>query len=230
MRTIVISGARKGIGRFLAEYYLARDYQVVGCSRSSSDLAHPRYKHFACDVTMEEEVLALFNILRNTCESIDVLINNAGVASMNHSLLTPGSTARKIIDTNFYGTFLMSRECAKVMQLGKWGRIVNFVSVALPLKLEGEAVYASSKAAVLTLTQILASEYASFGITVNAVGPAPTETDLIRGVSEEKIAELVQKQAIKRLGFFRDISNVVDFFISSLSDFVTGQVIYLGGV
>jgi 3-oxoacyl-[acyl-carrier protein] reductase len=149
---------------------------------------------------------------------------------MNHVLLTPLTTVQKIFNTNVAGTFLFCREAAKLMQRRKTGRIVNFATVATPLKLEGEAAYAASKAAVESLTEVLARELADFGITVNAVGPTPIKTDLIKSVPEEKMAVLVNRQAIKRYGELRDVSNVIDFFISDSSDFVTGQVVYLGGV
>lgn len=80
------------------------------------------------------------------------------------------------------------------------------------------------------MTEVLARELAQFGITVNAVGPTPVKTDLIRSVPPQKIEDLIRRQAIPRLGEFRDISNVIDFFIRPESDFVTGAVIYLGGV
>jgi 3-oxoacyl-[acyl-carrier protein] reductase len=134
------------------------------------------------------------------------------------------------METNFTGTFLFCRESARLMQLHRYGRIVNFATVAVPLKLEGEAVYAASKAAVISLTQILAREFADFGVTVNAIGPAPTRTDLIRGVSPEKLDALIERQAIKRYGELRDVIQVIDFFVQPASDFVTGQVIFLGGV
>ncbi len=95
---------------------------------------------------------------------------------------------------------------------------------------EGEAIYAASKAAVTTLTQILAREFAPFGITVNAVGPTPIKTDLIAGVPREKLDALVARQAIPRFGRIEDVANVVDFFLRDESAFVTGQVVYLGGV
>jgi 3-oxoacyl-[acyl-carrier protein] reductase len=149
---------------------------------------------------------------------------------MNHALLTPGKTAREIMNTNVVGTFLFCREAARLMRKNRYGRIVNFATVATPLKLEGEALYASSKAAVITLTEILARELAELGITVNAVGPTPIDTDLIRSVPRDKIDSLVNRQAIKRMASFTDVSNVIDFFIRPESDFVTGQVVFLGGV
>jgi 3-oxoacyl-[acyl-carrier protein] reductase len=149
---------------------------------------------------------------------------------MNHAMLTPGSSVRKVVDTNFVGTFLFCREAAKMMSRSGGGRIVNFGTVATALKLEGEAIYAASKAAVLSLTEILAREFAPLGITVNAIAPTPIETDLIRGVPKDKLDALVQRQAIQRYGQFEDVSNVIDFFLRPESNFVTGQRIFLGGV
>jgi 3-oxoacyl-[acyl-carrier protein] reductase len=159
-----------------------------------------------------------------------VAINNAGIASMNHCLLTPVDTVHRILNTNVVGTFLFCREAAKLMRRSTFGRIVNFATVATPLKLEGEAIYAASKAAVKSLTEVLARELAEWGITVNAVGPTPIKTDLIRSVPQEKLDRLLDRQAVRRFGEYDDVSNVVDFFIRPESGFVTGQTIYLGGV
>lgn len=226
----LITGTRKGIGRFLAEYYLAEGHRVVGCSRGASDLEHEAYTHFELDVADEKAVQKLFSSVRRQHGGLDHVINNAGVASMNHSLLTPGSTVQKLLNTNFVGTFYFCREAAKVMKKRRSGRIVNFTTVAVPLNLEGEAIYAASKAAVESLTRVLAQEFADYGITLNSVGPVPIKTDLIRAVPGEKIDQLINRQAIKRFGTYEDIVNVIDFYLRPQSDFITGQTIYLGGV
>jgi 3-oxoacyl-[acyl-carrier protein] reductase len=227
---LLITGTRKGIGRALVEHYADRGCHVVGCSRSPFGGELPNYRHYCLDVGDELAVKRMFLEIRKQEGRLDVLINNAGIASMNHSLLTPIAAVNKIMETNFTGTFLFCREAARLMQLHRYGRIVNFATVAVPLKLEGEAVYAASKAAVISLTQILAREFAEFGITVNAIGPTPIRTDLIGGVSREKLDALIQRQAIRRYGEPRDVIHVIDFFVKPTSDFVTGQVIFLGGV
>jgi 3-oxoacyl-[acyl-carrier protein] reductase len=227
---MIITGTRKGIGRYLVQYYLKKGYTVVGCSREPLVEELPGYEHFCLDVTDEPKVLEMVRLVAARHKKIDVLINNAGIASMNHILLTPGSVVQKILATNVLGTFLFVREAAKIMIKQRYGRIVNFVTVATPLQLEGEAIYASSKAAIASMTEVAARELSSFNITVNAIGPTPVETDLIKSVPKDKIRSLIERQAIKRMGQFCDISNVIDFFISRDSDFVTGQTVYLGGI
>lgn len=226
----LVTGARKGIGRHLVTHYLDAGHRVIGCSRQPSDLEHARYRHFQLDVADEGAVVSMFGAIRREYGGLGVLINNAGIASMNHSLLTPAATVRRVLDTNVTGSFTMAREAAKLMQRARFGRIVNFSTVAVALDLEGEAVYVASKAAVEALTRVLAREFAPFGVTVNAVGPVPVETDLIRAVPRDKIARLVERQALRRLGTMEDVTNVVDFFVAPASGFVTGQVLYLGGV
>jgi 3-oxoacyl-[acyl-carrier protein] reductase len=227
---VLVTGTRTGIGKALVDHFLCRGAIVEGCSRGALDWTAEGYQHHQADVGDEDGVRRMLASIRQRWGRLDVAINNAGIASMNHTLLTPASAVDRIMATNFRGTFLVCREAAKVMRRREYGRIVNVTTVAVPLHLAGEAVYAASKSAVETFTKVLAREVAEFGITCNAVGPSPIETDLIRNVPKAKIDELVAGLAIKRLGRLEDVLNVVDFFVRPESSAVTGQIIYLGGV
>jgi 3-oxoacyl-[acyl-carrier protein] reductase len=229
-RVVLITGTRKGMGRYLAEHFVRRGALVAGCSRTMPEWDLEKYTHHCLDVADETQVKAMFSSIRKRHGRLDILINNAGVASMNHILLTPVDTVDRIMATNFQGVFLMCREAAKLMQRRRYGRIVNISTIAVPMRLEGEAIYAASKSAVVTFSRILARELADSGITCNVVAPTPIETDLIRGVPREKIDAIVNRLAIKRLGRFEDVANVIDFFVKPESGYITGQVIYLGGV
>ncbi len=112
----------------------------------------------------------------------------------------------------------------------KSGRIINFSTIASPLNLAGEAVYAASKAAVESFSRTLSEEINKYNITVNVLGPSPAKTDLTSGVPNDKLDKLIQKLNVKRFCNYDDIINVVDFFIDEKSSMVTGQTIYLGGV
>ena len=227
---IVITGSRKGIGKYLCGYYAGKGHKVIGCSRETSNYEVDGYKHFPADVTDEIGVEKFVSFVRNNFEKIDVLINNAGAASMNHFLTTPQDTAKKIMEVNYLGTYNCSRGFIGLLKKSEHPRIVNFSSVAVPLNLEGELAYVVSKNAVEAFTRVLAKELACFRITVNAVGPTPIGTDLIARVPQDKIEKIISMQAIKRMGVVEDVANVIDFFIRPESDFITGQIIYLGGV
>jgi 3-oxoacyl-[acyl-carrier protein] reductase len=227
---MIITGSRKGIGRFLAEHYLKQGFHVAGCSREPTDLQADNYLHQCLDVRDEKAVCEFLAAVRSRWGALGVLINNAGIAAMNHALLTPLHTVRQVLEINVLGTFLFCREAAKSLRSTPHARIVNFSTVAVPLNLAGEAAYAASKAAVETLTRVLARELAPLKITCNAVGPTPVATDLIRGVASQQIERLVAGQPIPRMGQPDDVANVVDFFLRPESDFITGQVIYLGGI
>lgn len=237
-RVFVISGSSRGIGKALSEHYLKCGDIVVGCARSTSDIAHKNYRHFILDINDEKAVVSMVRAAKKEFGKIDICLNNAGMASMNHILTTSYESAKRLVDVNFLGTFLLSREVAKAMisakisnkNSTKSGVIINFSSVAAPLCLEGEAIYAASKAACESLTKTMAKELASYSIRVNAIALTPVQTDLIKAVPKDKINALLEQQAIKRFGEFGDIINVIDFFISQKSDFITGQIITLGGV
>lgn len=227
---IVITGASRGIGESLVKRYLEQGNIVIGCSRTESSLSEKNYFHYQVDLGSESQIKAFALNVKKKFGFIDVLINNAGIASMNHFMLTPLETAKKVMDINYFGPFSVIRAFVNLLKKSESPRIVNFSTVAVAFNLDGEMVYASSKAAVEEMTKILAKELSSFKITVNAVGPTPVKTFLISKIPENKIKSLIDRQAIKRFAEFEDIGNVIDFFIKKESNFVTGQIIYLGGV
>jgi len=226
----LITGTSKGIGKYLCEHYLAQDNIVIGCSRSEKSITNKNYFHYTLDISQEKSVMKMVSEIIKKFGEIDVLINNAGIASLNHFILSPLSKAEEIFRTNYFGTFIVMQQVAKTMIRNKYGRIINFTTVAVPLNLEGEAIYASSKSAVETLTKITAKELASYNITVNAIGLTPVKTNLIENIPKEKIEKLIERQAFKRYGEMKDIINSVDFFINENSNYITGQILYLGGV
>jgi 3-oxoacyl-[acyl-carrier protein] reductase len=227
---VLITGTRSGIGKHLAEHFLELGASVEGCSRKPPGWEAPGYTHHAVDVADEAAVRGMVADIRKRHGRLDITVNNAAVASMNLSLLTPASTVEKIMSINFLGTFLISRESAKLMKRNEYGRIINITSAAKELRIPGEAIYASSKGAVETFTRLLAVEVAPLGITCNAVSPGLMETSLTKGVPGPAKDALVQRLAMKRLATLEDVENAVDFFASPKSSYVTGQVLHLGGV
>jgi 3-oxoacyl-[acyl-carrier protein] reductase len=225
----MITGASRGIGAHLVLHYLGQGDQVIGCARGPATVEHECYTHLQVDVTDEAAVRAGFFDIRQRFGRLDVLINNAGIASMNPVALTPYDTARQIMSTNFLGTFAFTHAAMRLLRSSRTGRIVNFTTVAVPMRLEGEAIYAASKSAVETFTRIVAREAAPFGITCNAVGPSPVRTQLTENVGTDKIEKLLARQAIPHWAESSDVANVVDFFLRPESAMITGQVIYLGG-
>jgi 3-oxoacyl-[acyl-carrier protein] reductase len=196
-RHILITGASRGLGRYLASHYLDQGDLVIGCARSGASesvLAHERYRHYSVDVT---DAPAVHTLLRNVQREVGLLLSQAAI---------------------------------RLLRKSSAPRIVNMSSIAVPLRLAGEAVYAASKSAIETLTRVAARELGTFGITCNAVGPTPIDTDLLRGVGKEKIRRLVEQQAVPHMAQPGDVAHAVDFFLHPASHMITGQVIYLGGL
>lgn len=227
---LLITGTSRGIGREMARHFLAQGYLVCGCSRGEAGWESPGYRHYALEISDETAVAGMLADIRKGGPRLAGVLNNAGIAMMNHLLLTPAKAVEEVWKTNFLGSFLVLREAAKVMKKQGGGRVINFTSVAHPLNLEGEMAYAASKAALESMTRIAARELQPMGITVNAIGPGPVQTDLIRGVPEKKMKELLSRQPISRMTTVEEIVHAVEFFLDDRSSGVTGQILYFGGV
>lgn len=230
LRHILITGSSRGLGKKLAEHFLHNGDVVIGCARSEGEIDHPNYHHYQVNIVSSDEVTDFFFTLRKEFKRLDAVINNAGIASMNAFALTPVESFQKIFDINVRGTYLFCQKAFSLLKKSEFPRIINMTTVAVPLKLEGEAIYAASKSAVETMTRILAKEYGHFGITCNAIGPSPIDTSLIKGVPKEKITQLVKQQAIRKMATPADVINLADFYLRPESHMISGQVVYLGGI
>jgi len=229
-RIVVITGSRKGLGRLLADHFLEQGAHVIGISRGEATIAHSRYEHHSADVGDDRSVRETFRRIGRSHGRVDIVINNAAVVVVRHALMTTASQAEETVRTNLLGCLYVSREAAKLMRQRAWGRIINIGSIAAELDPVGEAVYAASKSASMTLAAVLAKEFASYGITVNTVAVTALETDMLGQLPEQAVTELLARLTIPRLAAPADIINVVDFFASPRSGYITAQTVFLGGI
>lgn len=230
-KVFLITGTSKGIGRYLAQYYLNDGNYVIGCSRSKSDLVNDNYTHLEKDIANETEILEVFRFIRKEYKRIDVLINNAAI---NPRILTAGLLPYRMIEdtykVNVYAPMIFCREAIKLMSRKRYGRIVNISSMAVKHEVSGESLYTSTKSAITAYTKVISKEINDYGITANVIAPSAIPTDLSAKINQEALQEVLSRNAIKSLGEMKDVSNTIDFVISKDSSSITGQIIYLGGV
>jgi len=228
---MIITGTRKGIGKYLAEYYIQNGFSVIGCSRDNVDFELNNYQHYCLDVSDESLVKKMFKEIRKKCGRLDVLINNAGVSSENHVLLTPLKEAHDSLNTNFIGTFIFCRESVKLMKMNQHGRIINISSIHVPLALAGTSIYSSSKAAIEQFSRVLAREVFQFGITINILSLSVVKDTGMEIALKEKIKRKILNQTISKdqLNIY-DVIHALNFFINEKSKMVSNQILCLGGV
>lgn len=229
-RVVVVTGASRGLGRLMTDHFLGHDARVIGVSRGGTDLIHPGYEHHIADIADDTAVRALFTAVARSYGRLDIVVNNAAVLTSIHAMLMPATRAEEMVRTNFLGGLYVAREAAKVMRKRSFGRIIGIGSMASTLEPIGDSVYAATKAAWMTLTGVLAKEFAGYGITVNTLAISAFETDMYRQLPPEKISAVVAGLPLPRLATADDIFNVIDFFASERSSYVTAQTVFLGGV
>lgn len=230
-KVMLITGTSRGIGKMLAEHYCEKGWMVIGCSRGESEIRHSSYLHQVADLEKEEDIISLFKTIRSQYGQLDAVINNAAVnPAIVSAALLPASTIKHAYAVNVFAVMIICREAVKLMSRKKQGRIINIGSMASKLEVQGESVYTSTKAAVVSYSRVLAKESYKAGITVNVVAPSVVESDLSSKINKEKLQEVLERNAINHWGSMTDISAAIDFLIAEESNAVTGQIIYLGGV
>jgi len=227
---VLVTGSSRGVGELLARHFLGEGATVIGVARGPASYNHERYRHYQADIADPADLQKLFAALRTTAKTIDVVVNNAAVLTSQYAMIMPAGAAQAMVNLNLLAPFLVAREAAKLMRKAKAGRIINISSMAVSLEPEGDSVYAACKAGLTTLSNILAKEFASFNVTCNTLGITAIETDMLKQLPRDKIDAVVARLPIPRYATADDILNVIDFFASERSGYVTAQTIYLGGV
>ncbi len=237
-KVAIVTGASRGIGAAIAER-LAHDgldvaINFAGSTAHAAELvrkieaAGGRAIAVQADVSDPGAVARMFDTVEAEFGGVDVLVNNAGIMKLAPMADSEDAFFDSQVAINLKGTFNTLRLAAQRLRDG--GRIVNLSTSVVGLKLEGYGVYAATKAAVETMTAILSKELRGRYITVNAVAPGPTATDLfLKGKSDDLIERLSKMNPLERLGNPSDIANTVAFLVGEDGGWINGQVLRANG-
>lgn len=239
-KVAIVTGSSRGIGAAIAKRLATDGHAVVvnyagrvadaDAVVAEISAAGGRAIAVKADVSSVADATELFAKATEAFGGVDIIVNNAGVIQPGLVSVadTDDALFDRLVSINFKGTFNMLRLAAK--QLRNGGRIVNFSTSVVGLTLPGYATYAATKAAVETMTAIFAKELRGRGISVNAVAPGPTATDLfLNGKTPEQVAHLTKMAPLERLGAPEDIANVVSFLASAQAEWVNGQTLRVNG-
>ena len=224
---IVITGASKGLGEAISLRLAERGHRVLGLARDTSKMP---IEGIDCDVSSYQSVKNAARQVRRLGDSIEAVINVAGVASMNMAITTDEGTVQKLIQTNLVGTIYSCQLFAPILVRQRYGSIINFSTIAVALALKGESVYTASKAGVEAFSRTFAREMADFNVRVNCIAPGPIKTDLLRGISDIQIDTIVSQQVINKVFKKSDICDLVELLLDERSASISGQVLNVGGV
>ena len=186
---------------------------------------------FICQANVSDfgQVENMVNGVLKQFGKIDILVNNAGIVRDKSFVKMTHDMWNEVLSVNLDGAFYCTKAVIGNMLERKYGRIINISSVIGRMGNRGQANYAASKAGMIGLTQSLAKEFASKGITVNAVAPGFTETDMLKGIPENIMSTILAQIPLRRLGKPSEIAGAVSFLCSEDGDYITGQVIDVNG-
>lgn len=241
-RRALVTGGGKGLGRVMAQALAEAGADVAVVSRTQADVemvaaeiaaaTGRRIFPFVADVTKAAEVAAMAGAIEHGLGGpMDILINNAGVNIRGNLSDLTEAEFDTVLDVNLKAPFLVSRQFAPGMAERGWGRIINLGSILSVIGIAGRVPYASSKAAIVGMTRVLAMEYATRGVTVNALCPGPFATDMNKPLLDnpEAYASFVAKIPMGRWGELSEITGPTVFLASDAAQFVTGTTLFVDG-
>ena len=242
-KVALVTGARRGMGKSHALALAKQGAKVVvtDISQEECETVVDEIKSsggeavaFKLDVTNASDVNQVFDEVVSQFSRLDILVNNAGIYIPKPALEITEDDWDKMIDINLKGEFLCAQRAAREMAKNKWGRIINISSIdsgGVGVGLAGGAHYAASKGGVIGLTEVLATEFAPLGITVNAIGPGAIDTPMISSaqMTEEMMKQLMAGVPIGRVGKPEEVSAAVVFLASEEASYVTGATLFVDG-
>ena len=238
MKTAFVTGGSRGIGKSIALDLGNKFHVVVGFSVSNDKAEEVSEKIISnggssstvqIDISKSNSVDEAFSSIEKDYNSVDVLINNAGITKDNILPRMKEDEWLEVIQTNLTGSFYTSQRAIKLMMKNKWGRIVFISSVVGISGNQGQANYAASKAGLIGISKSISKEMGSRNITSNVVAPGYIETDMTSFLDDQNRENIIEQLSIKRIGKPEDISNIVSFLCSDESEYITGQVIPVDG-
>ena len=235
-RTAVITGGAQGLGRAVAERFVAEGARVVigdvdlaAAEATAAELGEGTAVAVRCDVTDEDQVAALVAAATDAFGSLDVMVNNAGVLRDATMRTMPLDDFRLVMETHVQGTWLGTRAAAAVMREQGSGSIVNMSSISGKVGNVGQTNYSAAKAGIVGLTKAAAKEVAHLGVRVNAIQPGLIRTAMIEGMREDILAKRLEDIPMGRLGEPDEVAKVALFLASDLSAYMTGTVLEVTG-
>lgn len=232
MKTVLITGASRGIGRCIAINLSKKGYTVIANYNKSEEQAlklktEYNIDIFKADITNRDEINKMVKYCLDKYGKIDVLINNAGISQIKLFTEITDEDWKNIIDTNLTSVFMISQEATKNMIHNKNGCIINISSMWGEVGASCETHYSAAKAGVNGLTKAMAKELGLSNIRVNAIAPGVIDTDMNKNLDSETINELKQEIPLNKIGKPEDIYKCVEWLIED--NYTTGQVISING-
>jgi len=237
-RTVLITGGSKGLGAGIVQSFLDSGDRVATCSRSATDAVRAwaddpqyadRFLFLKADISDREQSTAFVKAVLEKWGSVDVLVNNAGVARDGILALFSDDDSDTVIDLNLKATIHLTRQVVRNMLAHGGGRIVNISSIVGLTGYRGLTVYGATKAALDGFTRALARELGSRKVTVNSVAPGYLKTEMSHGLDEAQLNQIVRRTPAGRLGDPEDIARAVQFLVDERNDWITGQVLVVDG-